>query len=218
MGCQKPPNPSKSNITGAPIPICPYQPPGSALRCVQPISATRGLSCAHLPKSARPSRPIYPHHPPLGALGFIYPNLPPGALGGLSIQIGHQGASGASVPEWATRGFSGAYLPKVATRGALGYIYPNQPPGGAPGPIYQNWPPRALRGLSTQLGYEGALLGLYTQISPNQPLGCAPGPIPKSATRPPGLITQITHKGHQGSICPILPPGGALKQDLKGTG
>ena len=138
LGCQKPPNPSKSNITGAPIPICPYQPPGSALRCVQPISATRGLSCAHLPKSARPSRPIYPHHPPLGALGFIYPNLPPGALGGLSIQIGHQGASGANVPEWATRGFSGLMCPK--------------------------WPPGVLRGISIQISRQGVLRGLSIKI------------------------------------------------------
>ena len=50
------------------------------------------------------------------------------------------------------------------------------------------------------------------------PLSLIHGPI--YPNRPPvgtpGLITQISHQSHQWSICPILPPGGALKQDLKG--
>ena len=86
----KTPNPSKSNITGAPI--CPYQPPGGALGCVHPIQLLGGDPV-----------PIYPNQPGppdlsnqithQGALwGLSTQICRQGALRGLSTQIGHQEA------------------------------------------------------------------------------------------------------------------------------
>ena len=70
-----------------------------------------------------------------------------------------------------------------------------------------------LWGLSAQSGHQGVLRGLSIQISCQGVHPVALGPI--YPNRPPvgapGLITQISHQGHQGSICPILPPGGAFR-------